>query len=124
MVGVLIELGVRFAVFTAVFWLAAVKWDRVRIERWWARPLVALVFAVLNTALYWAVAPILGIATLGVAGFALPLVVNYGLLLGTAKVLENKPWWLQLDGFFTTLSLAIVLAVVHAGLELAFDQIF
>ena len=74
-VAVLIKLGVRLVVFTGVFWLAARKNQSIVIEKRWATPLVGLAFAVLNTALYWALTPILNVATLGAAAFAMPLVI-------------------------------------------------
>ena len=67
-VAILIKLGIRLVVFTGVFWVAAKKNEKVVFEKKWATPLVAFVFAVLNTALYWALKPVLNVATLGAVG--------------------------------------------------------
>src|SRR5688572_19467992 len=83
--GVLIKLGVRLVIFGAVFYLAARRNPKVMIHARWATPLVAFVFAGLNTALYWALTPVLDLATFGALGFVMPLVVNALLLVATVK---------------------------------------
>ena len=89
--GILIKLGVRFVVFGLVFWIATRRNENVVVEKKWAFPLIAGVFAILNTGLYWALAPLLNLATLGAAGFLMPLVVNLLLLLATIRVFETNP---------------------------------
>ena len=69
-VAILIKLGVRLVVFTGVFWFAAKKNEKVIFEKKWAPPLVALVFAILNTGLYWMLKPILNLATMGAVPMA------------------------------------------------------
>jgi hypothetical protein len=115
--GLLIEMGVRLVVFTGVFWLAAVK-NLIAIDKLWARPLVALVFAVLNTVLYRLLAPILDMA---VGAFAMPLVVNLVLLFATVRVFAklNKKW-IEVDGLFSTVWVALLLTVGHGALYLVF----
>jgi hypothetical protein len=49
----LIKIGIRVVVFGAVFGLYSWKDPRVIVRPKYALPLVALVFAVINTALYW-----------------------------------------------------------------------
>ena len=88
-VVVLIKLAIRLVVFGAVFFVAAKKNPKIVIHNKWATPLIALVFALLNTAVYWLLTPILNIATLGVAGFVMPFIVNMLFLLGTVKAFEK-----------------------------------
>lgn len=121
-VAVLIKLGIRLVVFTGVFWFAAQKNEKVIFEKKWAPPLVALVFAILNTGLYWMLKPILNLATMGAVGFVLPLVINGGLLALTMKVFAKKKWF-RIDGFFTALWMAVILTVAHGLLWLGVDYI-
>jgi uncharacterized membrane protein YvlD (DUF360 family) len=122
-VAILIKLGVRLVVFTAVFWVAARKNPKVIFEKKWATPLVALTFAVLNTALYWALVPLLNLATLGAIGFVMPLVINGALLALTVKIFARKQHWFRIDGFFATLWLAVVLTLAHGLCWLGLDYI-
>ncbi|HEU0031689.1 MAG TPA: phage holin family protein [Kofleriaceae bacterium] len=142
--GVLIKLGVRLLVFGAVFWFATRKNPKVVIGAKWITPIVALVFAVLNTGLYWILKPILNLATMGAVGFALPFVINMLLLLATVKLFtwkrlpklkvksadpkqpaaEAKPRpWLEIHGLFTTLWMAMILTVAHGALWVALDYL-
>ena len=120
--AILIKLGVRLVVFTAVFWFAAKKNKSVIFEKRWAPPVVALVFAILNTALYWALRPVLNIATMGAVGFALPFVINGALLYATMKLFEKRRWF-RIDGFFATLWMALFLTLAHGVLWAALDYI-
>jgi hypothetical protein len=122
MTTILIKLAIRLVVFTAVFWLAARKNEKVIFEKKWAPPLVGLVFAVLSTALYWAMSKVLAIATLGIAGFALPLFINLLLLAATVRVFQSKQWF-RIDGLFAFLWMALVLTVAHGALWLGMDYI-
>ncbi len=119
MIESLIELGVRFVVFGGVFGVVAWKSKRVTVEPKWALPLVGLVFAVLNVALYWAMRPVLDLATLGTLGFLMPLIVNGVLLYGTNRVL--KP--LKIDGILMMLWLSVYLTIAHGLLWLVFEKI-
>ena len=121
-VGVLIKLGVRFVVFGLAFWLAARKNPKVIVPNKWALPLIALVFAVLNTAAYWALKPILNIATLGALGFIMPLVLNMVFLLVTERIFRAKKW-LEIQGVMATVWMAVILTVVHGLLWLGLDYI-
>lgn len=120
--GILIKLAIRLVVFTAVFWVAARKNPKVTFEKKWQTPLVALVFAVLNTALYWAMKPILDLATLGAVGFAMPLIINAMLLGATVRIFQSKQW-IQIDGFFATMWMATFLTLAHGACWLALDYI-
>ena len=122
MTTILIKLAIRLVVFTGVFWLAARKNDKVIFEKRWAPPLAGLVFAVLSTALYWGLSKVLAIATLGVAGFALPLFINVLLLAATVRLFESKQWF-RIEGFFAFLWMALFLTLAHGALWLGMDYI-
>jgi hypothetical protein len=144
--GILIKGGIRLLVFGAVFFIVARRNPKVRIHAKWATPLVAIVFAALNTGLYWALKPVLDLATLGALGFFMPLIVNTILLVGTVKFFAwdklprvttkpagddkkqtepkgaSKPLF-EIDGIFTTLSMALILTAAHGVLWFALDYI-
>jgi uncharacterized membrane protein YvlD (DUF360 family) len=122
MTTILIKVAIRLVVFTGVFWLVARRDPKVVFEKKWAPPLVGLVFAVLSTALYWAVGKVLAIATLGVAGFALPLVINVLLLAATVRVFQTKQWF-RIEGFFAFVWMALFLTLAHGALWLGMDYI-
>jgi hypothetical protein len=122
-VAILIKLGVRLVVFTGVFWLAARRNEKIIIEKKWATPLVGFLFAVLNTALYWALKPILNLATLGVIGFVMPLVINGLLLAVTVRIFQNKKQWFRVDGWFAMLWMVVFLTLAHGLLWLAIDYL-
>src|SRR5688500_11908956 len=122
-VAILIKLGVRLVVFTGVFWLAARKNKNVVFEKKWATPLVAFTFAVLNTALYWALKPILNVATLGAIGFVMPLLINGVLLAVTVRIFQAKKHWFRIDGWMAMMWMAIALTIAHGLLWLAVDYI-
>jgi uncharacterized membrane protein YvlD (DUF360 family) len=121
-VAVLIKLGVRLLVFTGVFWIAAKKNEEIVFEKKWAPPLVGLVFAILNTALYWVLSKILHLATFGAMSLALPFVINGALLYATMKVFEKKKWF-RIEGFFATIWMALFLTAAHGVLWAALDYI-
>ena len=136
---VLIKLAIRLVVFGVVFFLAAKKNPKVVIHNKWATPLIALVFALLNTGVYWLLTPILNVATLGVAGFVMPFVVNMLFLLGTVKVFEklharlarsadpekrkSAKKWIEIQGLMTTLWMAGFLTIAHGALYVALDYL-
>jgi uncharacterized membrane protein YvlD (DUF360 family) len=122
-VALLIKLGIRLVVFTAVFWIAARKNEKVIFEKKWAMPLVAFTFAVLNTALYWALKPLLNLATLGAVGFVMPLVINAALLAATVRIFERKQHWFRIDGFFAMMWMATFLTIAHGLCWLGIDYI-
>jgi hypothetical protein len=143
--GLLIKLGVRLAVFGAVFYIAARKNPRIIIRKKWATPLIAFVFAFLNTALYWAVRPIVDVATLGAISFVLPFVLNMIFLIATVRVFASirdklaarapkvelkkgeKPEapksWFEIEGVFATLWMALFLTAAHGALWVALDYL-
>ena len=120
--GILIKLGVRLVVFTAVFWFAAKKNEKIVFSRKWAPPLVAFVFAVLNTAAYWVLVPVLDIATLGAVAFAMPFIVNCILLGATVRILQTREWF-KIEGLFAALWMATFLTIAHGVLWFALDYL-
>lgn len=122
MTWILIKLAIRLVVFVAVFWFAAKKNPKIRIQPRWATPLVAGMFAVLNVGLYWALKPVLNLATFNVAWFAMPLVLNLAFLITTVRVFQSKKW-LEIDGVRATLWMAIILTAAHCVLYAALDYI-
>jgi hypothetical protein len=131
-VVVLIKLGIRLIVFGGVFFLAARKNPKVVIHNKWATPLIALVFALLNTGVYWLLTPILNLATMGAVGIVMPFLVNMVFLLGTVKVFsvlnakrkaEDKKPWLEIQGIMATLWMAGFLTLAHGALYVALDYL-
>jgi len=120
--GILIKLGARLVVFGLVFYVAARRSSQVSVPKKWATPLIALVFALLNTALYWALKPLLNLATLGAAGFVMPFAVNLVLLYATVRVFAAKQW-IQIESAMTYLWLAAILTAAHGLLWLGFDYL-
>ena len=118
--AILIKLGVRLVVFGLVFFIATRKNPKVVVSKKRVLPLIALVFAVLNTALYWLLAPILNVATLGAAGFLMPFVVNMVLLIGTVKIFSKWKWF-EIQGVMTTLWMSAFLTLAHGALWLGLD---
>jgi len=120
--GLLIKLGVRLVVFGLVFWIATRRNPKIVVSKKWALPLIALVFAVLNTGLYWVLKPILNLASLGAFGFVMPLVVNALLLVGTVKIFERRKWF-EVQGVLATLWLAAFLTLAHGALYVGLDYL-
>jgi hypothetical protein len=121
-VGILIKLGVRLVVFGLVFFIATRKNPKVIVAKKRMLPLIALVFAVLNTALYWALKPLVNLATMGIASFVVPFLINLALLIGTVKIFEKKKW-LEVQGLMTTLWLSAFLTLAHGLLYLGLDYL-
>jgi hypothetical protein len=120
--GVLIEFGARLVVFGLVFWIAARRNPKVLVPNKWATPLIALVFAALNTGLYWALTPVLSLATFGSLAFFMPFIVNMLLLLATVRIFRAKKW-LAFEGMMTTLWMALILTIAHGALWFGLDYL-
>ena len=112
-----IYLAIRLVVFVAVFWVAARNNEKVVFDKKWALPIVALAFAILNAALYLALKPIAEIVTLGVVGFAMPMVLNLFLLAVTVRIFQSRKWF-HIDGLFAMLWMATFLTIAHGALWL------
>ncbi len=100
-IWLLIKLGIRFVVFGLVFGLITWKHEKVTIQPKYAIPLVAAVFALLNTALYWILRPVLNLATLGSMALLMPFILNGAFLYATERLL--KP--LKIEGVIPTAQL-------------------
>ncbi|HWU90467.1 MAG TPA: hypothetical protein VN253_24550 [Kofleriaceae bacterium] len=120
--GFLIKLGARLAVFGFVFYAAARRNPKVELPHKWATPLIALVFAAMNTGLYWALTPLLNLATLGAIGFLMPFVVNLILLYATVRIFASKKW-IVLETAMTYVWLAAWLTAAHGLLWFALDYV-
>jgi Mycobacterial 4 TMS phage holin, superfamily IV len=121
-VGVLIKLGVRFVVFGLAFFIAAKKNPKIVLRNKWATPLIALVFALLNTLVYWALSPVLNLATLGAVGFLMPLVANLIFLVVTVKIFEKKKW-IEIKSVMAYGWMALILTAVHGLCWLGLDYL-
>jgi hypothetical protein len=131
-VVILIKLAIRLVVFGAVFFIAAKNNPKIRIHNRWTTPLIALVFALLNTGVYSLLTPILNLATLGAVGFIMPLAVNLVFLLVTIKVFsvlndkrrsaDKKPW-LEIEGVMATLWMTAFLTAAHGALWLGLEYL-
>lgn len=117
-----VKLGIRLVVFAAVFWIAAAKHDRISFAKRWAPPVVALVFAALNALLYWALLPLLDLATLGAVSFAMPFLANILLLGITVRIFQSREWF-KIEGVFATLWMATFLTLAHGVLWFALDYL-
>lgn len=120
--GILIKVGARLVVFGLVFFFAARLNPKVLLPKKWATPLIALVFALMNTALYWALKPILNLATLGAFGFLMPFVANLLFLYATVRIFAPKKW-IEITSSLTYLWLATILTVAHGLLWFGLDYI-
>jgi hypothetical protein len=83
-------------------------------------PLVAGLFAVMNVGMYWLLKPVINMATLGAAWFAMPLLINLGFLIATVRITEKKKW-LVIDGVRATLYLALLLTLAHGVFWIGLD---
>jgi hypothetical protein len=120
--GILIKLGARLVVFGLVFFLAARRNPKIKLPKKWATPLIALVFALMNTALYWALTPVLNLATLGALGFLMPFVVNLLFLYATVRIFASRKW-IEIESTMTYLWLALILTVAHGLLWFGLDYL-
>lgn len=119
--GILIKLGARVVVFGLVFFFAARRSPNVVLRKQWAMPLIALVFALLNTSVYWALTPLLNFATLGTLGIIMPFVVNVILLYATLGIFQARRW-IEITTTHT-FWIAALLTVAHGLLWVGFDYL-
>jgi hypothetical protein len=111
----LIWLAIRFVVFGVALTFAMKKVKDVKVTPPHALPLVALVFAVLNTALYWLIAGALNLVTLWTLFFLVPFIANGVFLYATDRIL--KP--LKIDGMIAFLKTAGIVTIAHLVLRVA-----
>ena len=76
----------------------------------------------MNTALYWALTPILNLATLGAFGFLMPFVVNLLFLYATVRIFSAKKW-IGIESTLTYLWLAVILTAAHGLLWFGLDYV-
>jgi len=112
-----IKLAARVVIFGAIFALAAHRHQKIEVKPRYALPLVGLVFAVLNTGLYWLLKSALGLAVLGPTAFVVPLLANGLFVWATDRLL--KP--LRIEGLGPMAYLAVLLTAAHAVLYLVLD---
>jgi hypothetical protein len=120
--GILIKLAVRLVVFSGVFFAATRYIEGITVTKKWAFPLLGALFAVLTTLFYWLLAPLLDLATFNALSLGMPLVVNLVLLAATMRLLKTKGW-LQVDGFFSSMWLALALTAAHGALWISLDYL-
>ena len=124
--GLAIGFGVRLVMFTAVFWLAARRLEAVRFKSKWLAPLVGLVFALLDIALYWVLTHGFDLATFGAISFVMPLIVNGLLLFTTVKLFAWRPQtrgWFTIDSVVAGLWMVVALTLAHGLCWLALDYL-
>ena len=143
MTWLLIKLGIRLVVFLAVFFIATKRNPNIVVKPRWALPVIAGFFALVNTALYWALKPVLNLASFGAIWFLMPFVLNLCFLIATVRVFQKsvstanippakvgreapapktrrRPT-LEIDGIGATLYLAGLLTLAHGVLWFAVD---
>lgn len=119
MEALLVKLGARFVVFGVVFAFALRKNRKITVKPKYALPLVALVFALLNTGLYLLFSKVLNLATLGMASLVVPFLLNGVFLWGTQKILRP----LRIEGWRPMIWLAVLLTAAHGLTWLVVDQL-
>lgn len=119
MSALLIKIGVRLVAFTLVFAFVAWRSPHVTVRPRIALPLVGLVFAFLNTGLYWLGRPILDFATLGAGWLLVPFILNGLFVWATARLLRV----LHVDGVRPMVWLAVLLTAVHGLSWLILDHL-
>lgn len=109
MMLLVVKLVVRVLVFGVAFAFITRRTRDVRVEPRSAIPVVALVFALLNTALYWLISPLVTLASLGLLWFLAPFVANLVLLYLTDRL--ARP--LKIQTFTALLYASAVLTLAH-----------
>jgi uncharacterized membrane protein YvlD (DUF360 family) len=112
--SLLVHLLLRTLVFGVAITFACKRFDDVKVQPKEYLPVVALVFAVLNTALYHVLGFALNMVTLWTLWFAVPFVANGLLLLATDKVLKN----FKIETLTALIKTAGVVTVAHLILRL------
>ncbi len=121
MAWLFIKLGIRFLIFGLVVCLISHRSEKVSIKPKFALPLVALVFALLNTGIYWVAKPLLNLATLGMLWIFIPFVLNACFLYATARLIKYLRVEMEIKGILTMAWLALLLTAAHGVLYVALD---
>src|SRR5260221_10187428 len=88
MIWFVVKLLIRVVVFGIALGFTMRRDPHVKVEPRSALPLVAATFAVLNTLLYWLIAPALNLVTLFSLSLLVPFLVNGALLYATDRLLK------------------------------------
>lgn len=118
---VFIKLGIRFLIFALVFGFVSYRSKKISIQPKLALPMVALVFALLNTSIYWMAKPLLNLATLGMFAFLIPFMLNGLFLYATVWLTQRMRIKVELGGLVSMFWIAVLLTVTHGALYLALD---
>lgn len=113
MLWFVIKLLVRVVVFGVAIAYVTRRTSKVRVEPRAALPAVALVFALLNTGLYWLIAVTFKMVTLWTLAIVAPFVANAALLWLTDKIL--KPF--KVDGWMALAHAAAIVTLAHLFLH-------
>jgi uncharacterized membrane protein YvlD (DUF360 family) len=105
----LIKMLIRAVVFGVAITYVTRKNSSVKVTPRSALPLVALVFAGLNTLLYWFVSGTMNVVTLGTMFFLVPFAANAALLWLTDKLF--KPF--KVDGLFALAYASLIVTLAH-----------
>jgi uncharacterized membrane protein YvlD (DUF360 family) len=120
--GIALKFAIRVLVFGLVFLVVSRKRTDITVHKRWAILVVALIFAALNTALYFALKPILDVITLEMLSYAMPLLINIALLAVTLRIVESRKW-LAMDSITSWLVLGAALTLAHGALWLGLDYL-
>lgn len=116
----LVKLLIRVVVFGVAIGYVLRSSERVTVQPKKALPLVALVFALLNAALYPVLKFGINLVTLWSLFFLVPFVANALLLLGTSRLIGKlKKVKFEIDGIFPYAYAAAIVTVGHIVLRIA-----
>lgn len=114
----LIKLLVRVAAFGVAIAFVIRRNPGVKVAPRKALPLVALVFALMNTLLYWLVGPVVGtvltLMTFGLGALLVPFFVNGAFLYATSRLVGA----FRVSGLMPFVHAAFVVTLVHIALRL------
>lgn len=105
----LIRLGIAFVVFGAAITFATLKIKEVKVTHKAVIPLVAIVFALLNTGLYWLVAFTIKAISLWTLALVAPFLANAVLLYATDRLLKQ----FEIKGIMPFLKTAGLMTIGH-----------
>jgi uncharacterized membrane protein YvlD (DUF360 family) len=111
----LVKLAIRVVVFGIALAFASRVVPDVKIQPRSALPIVALIFAALNTLLYGFLKGTMNVLTLWILWFAVPFFANMALLWLTDKL--SKP--LRIDGLSSLAAAGFVMTLAHILLRVA-----
>jgi len=116
----LVMVLLRIVVFAIAIAFITRRTSKVRVEPRAALPVVALVFAVLNTALYGLIGFAVKVVSLWTLAIFAPFLANMALLWITDRIL--KP--LKIDGLMALLHASVIITIAHVLLRLVERFVF